>query len=337
MDFWKEIDLKILYRTLSIVLFFFAVLSGYASADTIRVLIVNEAYPYIPAKNERVVRLGSMKGDLLVMGAHYSGNINVWRGRNGLYIVNELPIEDYIKDVVAVEVNKDWDMEALKAQAVVSRTYALYQKKTNGNRLYHIASSVIDQLYKGNNHDVRIAYAVEATSGEVLTYNNRLIEAFYHSTCGGMTESPEEVFGMHYPYLKPVKSNCDLSPYAVWERNISRDEIEESLKVSEVQSITIKYFTSTGRVKQLEILTNRGSTIMNATDFRKTLGWKRIPSTFFRISSYNDSFVFEGKGYGHGVGLCQWCALKMSKEGKNYKEILSYFYPGTTMRLYEDY
>ena len=337
MVFRKEIDLTILYRTLSIVLFFFIGLSSYVSADTIRVLIVNEAYPYIPAKNERVVRLGSMKGDLLVMGAHYSGNINVWRGRNGLYIVNELPLEDYIKDVVAVEVNKDWDMEALKAQAVVSRTYALYQKNTNGNRIYHIASSVIDQLYKGNNYNVRIAYAVEATNGEVLTYNNRLIEAFYHSTCGGLTESPEEVFDMNYPYLKPVESGCDLSPYAVWERRISRDEIEESLNISAVQSITIQSFTSSGRVKQLELLTNHGTTIMNATDFRKALGWKRIPSTSFQISRYDDSFVFEGKGYGHGVGLCQWCALKMSREGKNYKEILSHFYPGTTIRLYEDY
>ena len=312
-------------------------LSGYVSADTIRVLIVNEVYPSIPAKNERVVRLGSMKGDLLVMGSHYSGNINVWRGRNGLYIVNELPLEDYIKDVVAVEVNKDWDMEALKAQAVVSRTYALYQKNFNGNRIYHIASSVIDQLYKGNNHDIRIAYAVEATAGEVLTYNNSLIEAFYHSTCGGTTESPDEVFGINYPYLKPVESDCDLSPYGVWERTISKDEIQESLKVTEIQSIAIKSLTLTGRVKQLEILTDRGLTLMNATDFRKALGWKRIPSTSFHISRYNDSFVFEGKGYGHGVGLCQWCALKMSREGKNYKEILSYFYPGTTIRLYEDY
>lgn len=318
-------------------LFFVIALPGYVSADTIRVLIVNEAYPYIPAKNERVVRLGSMKGDLLVMGSHYSGNINVWRGKNGLYIVNELPLEDYIKDVVAVEVNKDWDMEALKAQAVVARTYALYQKNNNGNRIYHIASSVIDQLYKGNNHDVRIAYAVEATSGEVLTYDNSLIEAFYHSTCGGMTENPEEVFGMNYPYLKPVESDCDLSPYAVWERTISSHDIEEALNVSSLQSITVQSFTSSGRVKQLAIRTNVGTAFMNATDFRKALGWKRIPSTSFRISHYNDSFVFEGKGYGHGVGLCQWCALKMSREGKNYKEILSYFYPGTTIRLYEDY
>jgi len=337
LDSGKEIDVTIFYRTLSIVLFFCIALSEYVSADTIRVLIVNEAYPSIPAKNERIVRLGSMKGDLLVMGAHYSGNINVWRGRNGLYIVNELPLEEYIKDVVAVEVNKDWDMEALKAQAVVSRTYALYQKTTNGNRLYHIASSVIDQLYKGNNHDIRIAYAVEATSGEVLTFNNSLIEAFYHSTCGGMTESPEEVFGISYPYLKPVESDCALSPYAVWERTIPRDEIEESLNVSAVESITIQSFTSSGRARELEILTNNGITILNATDFRKALGWKRIPSTSFRISRHNDSFVFEGKGYGHGVGLCQWCALKMSREGKNYKEILSHFYPGTTIRLYEDY
>lgn len=308
--------------------------NAYAT-DKIKVLIINDTYSKIPAKNEKIEKLGSMKGNLLVMGTRYTGNIDLWRGASSLYIINELLLEEYIKDVVAVEVSPDWEMEALKTQAVVSRTYALFQKGKNGNSLYHITSSVLHQVYKGNNPDVRIAYAVEETKGEILTYNGILIEALYHSTCGGKTENPEDVFGKSYPYLKSVESSCDLSPYAEWERRIQLSEIERALHISGIKGISIKSYTSSNRVKQLAIKTHSGTTTVNATDIRKALGWKTLPSTNFTISRDGDSIIFEGKGYGHGVGLCQWSALKMAREGKNYKEILSFFYPGTTVQFYE--
>jgi stage II sporulation protein D len=259
----------------------------------------------------------------------------VWRGNGGLYLINELPIEDYVKDVVAVEVNPSWEMEALKTQAVVSRTYAVYQKRMNGDSIYHIASSVLNQVYKGNNPDVRISYAVAETSGEILTFDNRPIEAFYHSTCGGKTENPDEVFGKSYPYLRSVESKCDMSPYCSWEKRIQFSEIEKALNISGIKKISIDSYTSTGRVKKLDITDASGMTTISATDFRKALGWSRLPSTNFKITIDGDSVTFEGKGYGHGVGLCQWGALQMAREGKNYKEILSFFYPGTTIQLYE--
>ena len=184
---------KLILKTFFITLALIFIFSHAYAGENIKVLILNEIFPKIPEKNEKIQKLGSVKGDLLVMGTHYTGNIDVWKGDNGLYIINELPIENYVMDVVAVEVRPDWEMEALKAQAVISRTYALYQKKKNGNSIYHIASSVIDQVYKGNNPDTRIARAVEETRGEVLTYDNKPIEAFYHSTCGGKTENPIQI------------------------------------------------------------------------------------------------------------------------------------------------
>ena len=114
----------------SLFTFHFSLFTAFAETN-IRVLIVNEVYPNIPVLNEKIEKLGSMKGDLLVMGTRYTGNIDIWKGNRGLYIVNELPLEDYIKDVVAAEVGKDWDIEALKVQAVISRTYAMYQKTIN--------------------------------------------------------------------------------------------------------------------------------------------------------------------------------------------------------------
>jgi stage II sporulation protein D len=305
------------------------------AGDTIKVLIVNEIYSKIPAKDEDIRKLGSMKGDLLVVGSRYSGNIEIWKGSRGLYLINELPIEDYVKEVVAAEVGSNWEMEALKAQAILSRTYAIKQKRLNGNSLFHITSSVLHQVYKGNNSDARVAYAVEETAGEILTFNGSPIEPFYHSTCGGRTENPEEVFGKSYPYLKSVESNCEISPFWVWERNIPLSEIEESLNISGIKKMTVKSYTSTKRVRELTIIYDSGTTTIKATDLRKTLGWSRLPSTNFTIAQNGDSIIFEGKGYGHGVGLCQWSALQMARDGKNYREILSFFYPGTTIQLYE--
>lgn len=315
---------------------FFFISNIYAS-DTIKVLILNETNPRIPAKNEKLEKIGSVEGNLLVMGSRYPGYIDIWRGDGGLYIINELPLEEYVKDVVAAEVGQDWDMEALKVQAVISRTYAIYQKMMNTNSIYQIASSVINQVYKGSSPDVRIAYAVSQTKGEIVTFEGKPIEAFYHSTCGGKTENSEEVFGKSYPYLRSVESPCDLSPYSKWEREIPREEIERGLNIPGIKEISIESYTSTGRVKQLAIRTHSGVVAVNATDLRKALGWSRLPSTKFTLSSDGDSFLFKGTGYGHGVGLCQWGALQMAREGKTYREILSFYYPGTSIQLYENH
>ncbi len=319
-------------------LIFMTLFLSFANAlaiDTIKVLIVNEVYPHVPAKGEKVERMGSMKGDLLVLGSHYSGNIEVWKGEGGLYLINELPLEDYVKEVVMAEVSSNWEIEALKVQAVLSRTYGVYQKKMNGHSLFHLTSSVLHQVYKGSGSDARVAYAVDETAGEILTFNGSLIEPFYHSTCGGKTEDSRDVFGKSYPYLRPVESNCESSPYWVWERRIPLTEIEKALSISGIKDLTVKSYTSTKRIMELNIVHNSGTTTLKATDLRKYLGWSRIPSTNFAVKKDQDLIIFEGKGYGHGVGLCQWSALQMAREGKNYKEILSFFYPGTTIQLYE--
>ncbi len=319
---------------LIILTLFLSLVNAFAS-DMIKVLIVNDMYPRVPAQNEKIEKMGSLKGDLLVLGSRYSGNIEVWKGDRGLYLINELPLEDYVKEVVMAEVSSQWEIELLKVQAVLSRTYGIYQRKANGNSLFHITSSVLHQAYKGNGFDARVAYAAEETTGEILTYNGRPIEPFYHSTCGGKTEDPQDVFGKSYPFLRPVESNCESSPYWIWERKIPLTEMEKALNISDIKELSVKSYTSTGRIKELTIKHDSGTAILKATDLRKYLGWNRIPSTNFTIKTGEDLVILEGKGYGHGVGLCQWSALQMAREGKNYKEILSFFYPGTTIQLYE--
>lgn len=307
-----------------------------AEGAVIKVLILDDVFQSIPKKDETLDRIGKLQGDLLVSGSHYVGDIEVWKGKEGMYLINELPLEEYIKSVVSAEIGPNWDMEALKAQAVISRTYALYQKGMNNNPNFDLTSSVLHQVYKGSNVDARIAYAVMNTGGEVVTYNGKLIEALYHSTCGGRTEDVEEVFGKNYPYLKPVSSSCDLSPYSVWERKIPVEEIEKALNLSGIKEISIRSFTTTRRVKTVEISHRDGSLTVKATDLRKLLGWSRLPSTNFELRRENGAYVFEGKGYGHGVGLCQWSALQMARDGKSYRQILDFFYPGTVLRIHED-
>lgn len=308
----------------------------YGMAETIKVLIVDDKNPKMPEKDEKLERINSkMKGELLMNGVHYPGEIEIWKGQSGLYIVTELPLEEYIKSVVISEVGTKWEPEALKTQAVISRTYALYQKNSNGKSIYHLTSSVLHQAYKGNGYKPDASNAVEKTAGEVLTYNGKPIEALYHSTSSGKTELPGEVFGKSYPYLKSVESFSSRSPYWIWERKIPVSEIENAFKLPGIKEVRIKSYTSTGRVKEISVIVEMGEHVYRSNDFRKLIGWQRLPSTDFNMSKENSSIIFEGKGYGHGVGLCQWSALEMAKKGRNYKEILSYFYPGSEIKKYE--
>ncbi len=128
---------------------------------------------------------------------------------------------------------------------------------------------------------------------------------------------------------------CGASPYCVWERRIPVAELEKALDVSGFKGIKIGSYTTTKRVRTVDIAHSGGMLTVKATDLRKLLGWKRLPSTSFTVTRDGDTLVFDGQGYGHGVGLCQWSALQMAREGKTYRQILSYFYPGTTLQKYE--
>ncbi|BCB96917.1 hypothetical protein JZK55_18390 [Dissulfurispira thermophila] len=305
---------------------------------TIRVLLVDGKNAKIPKKDEKIQRSGNANGEVFLSGLKYSGFIEVWKGEKGLYIINEIPLEDYIKGVVASEVGNSWDIEALKAQAVVARTYALYQKlNSNGKLPYHLTSSVLHQVYKTGNVPDNIAKAVNETRGEILTYEGKPIAAYYHSTSGGMTEDPIEVFGKSYPYLKPVETTCELSPYFMWEKRIPVSDIESALNMAGIKEIIIDGLTVSNRVRNFKIITEDGEYKILAKELRKNLGWDRLPSTMITsITKDGNFYIFEGKGYGHGVGMCQWTALDMAKKGMNYRDILSKFYPGTTIELYNE-
>jgi len=308
--------------------------------DNIRVLMLDD--PDSPLPSERTESMGKLNGKIFFKGESYAGLIEVRRDEKGLYIIDDLPFEKYIEGVVASESGAGVETEALKAQAVISRTYALFHKNLNKEKEYDLTSSVLHQVFKENNINPQITRAVEDTKGEILTYEGAPVETLYHSICIGKTELPEEVWGGgSYPYLKSVDCNSKNTPYDNWKREFTLDEIGKAAGISGgIKDIAIASYTSTGRVKTLKIAADAAGTVLEikATDLRKSLGYKRLPSTDFSItkgaeglSDKQSGVTLEGRGWGHGVGLCQWGATEMAREGKNYKEILAHYYPGTSL------
>ena len=250
--------------------------------------------------------------------------------------VVKLELEEYLIGCVGAEMPAAFNVEALKSQAVIARTYALKSMKI-GKRLTDTEST---QSYKnndelreiwGNSYNTyynKIKSAVESTWGEYLSYNGDYIEAVYHSTSNGMTEASTNVWGNYYPYLVSVSSEYDVdSPTYMQDKFISYDEISSRLNIS-VNSetiFTILSKTSGNRVESIDV----GGTVFRGIDFRNKLG---LRSNDYDINKNESGITFTTRGYGHGVGMSQYGANGMAKRGYSYNEILSHYYSGTTLK-----
>ena len=278
-------------------------------------------------------------GPVRVNGNPYRGIAELSYEDAGILVVNELPLEDYLVGLINCEISSAWPIEAVKAQAVVARSYALYRKMQKYDAPYHLESSVLDQVYKGSRtEDNRARLAVSQTEGEVLmTYWGAIIQAFYHSSCGGRTESSENVWGVVLPYLRGVSCEyCLDSPSAVWEQKLNLSDIENKLKaagfnVSGVKDIKTGLRNNRGRLDNVIIVSDADNITLTGDQFRKTMGYGVIKSANFTMKISGNSAMFNGKGNGHGVGLCQWGSRQRALNGFNYVEILSYYYPGTVL------
>jgi stage II sporulation protein D len=272
-------------------------------------------------------------------GKAYRGLLEIRRKGNGrLLVVNELDLEDYLKGVIAAEIPSGWEMEALKAQAVASRTYALYQKRTAGRRPYHILATVDSQVYLGKRGEQpRTLRALKETAGDVLRYQGDVIPAFYHASCGGHTEDALGLWGIDAPYLKGVDCDCqEISAYGVWEKRFPLSDVLRALRregypVNAIQGVESGMITAGGRVMNVLVRHSGGTTSVPAESLRAELGYSRVPSVFFEPELADREVVFSGRGRGHGVGLCQWGAQEMALRGYDYRAILSHYYPGTTI------
>jgi len=258
----------------------------------------------------------------------------------GILVVNQLPLEEYLVGLINCEISSAWPINAVKAQAIIARTYAVNRKIARTGSPYHMESSVIDQVYEGCLiEDSRSRRAVTETEGVVLTFGGTIIQAFYHSSCGGHTEASENAWGHPLPYLKGVDCQyCLASPASTfWEYKLSLKEIEDRLRsagynISGLIDIKPGVSNSRGRLKQVELLALKGSSAISGEQFRKAVGYGVIKSTRFTLKNVKNEISFSGRGNGHGVGLCQWGAKQRALDGFGFEEILSYYYPGTVLK-----
>ncbi len=285
------------------------------------------------------VRVSSSGAYINVDGKAYRGAIEIRKKSNGrLLVINDLDLEAYLLGVVAAEIPSDWEMETLKAQAVASRTYALYQKQNAGRRPYHILATVDSQMYLGRRGErKRATEAVEETQGLVITYRDKVIPAFYHASCGGHTENALELWGIDEPFLKGVDCDCqNISKYGIWEKRFTTAGViralrREGFRLADIGSVEMGDLTPAGRVKNVIFRHSGRATSVPSETIRAALGYSNIPSIFFEPELMDQEVVFSGRGLGHGIGLCQWGAKEMARNGADYKAILSHYYPGTAV------
>jgi stage II sporulation protein D len=283
----------------------------------------------------------SSGGDIHFNDFAVGGLLHVLLVRDSLRLINELDLEEYLKGVVPVELSPAWNPEALKAQAVIARTYALHQRQANPGREYDLLATTADQVYGGRGKEQPSSnQAVAETRGLVLTFEGELILSAYHSTSAGPTEDAAEIWGMDLPYLKGVSCPFDQnSPYYQWNKSFLMDAVQASFSkegyaIGTIASVTPFRWTEAGRISQIRLLHSQGELIVKAEDLRRIMGYTELPSTRFRIEKIGREMQIQGHGYGHGVGLCQWGAKEMAEMGYRYDKILKYYYPGVHVESY---
>lgn len=255
--------------------------------------------------------------------------------RRKLLVVNHLDIEKYLYGVLYHEMPHYWPMETLKAQAIAARTFAMQRVETMRERDYDVTSDIYSQVYGGRSSERRTTRkAVDATRGKVLTYNGKILPAYYHAICGGHTESAEVVFGIDLAPLRGRRAPyCKGARGMRWKASFSYKQMEEKLnkygiKVKGLSFIAEGKRDRSGRLIDVVIRDAEGVKRIKGFKFRLALSPNTIKSTNFTMKITTKGIIFRGKGWGHGVGMCQWGAFGMGKRRFNYKRILDFYYPG---------
>src|SRR5437879_4464020 len=279
-------------------------------------------------------------GELTINGLTVGGRVIVKRQNGKLLAINEVPLEDYVKGVVPSEMSAAWHPEALKVQAIATRTYALYTMRQNARKDFDVLASIKDQvyLYRGRASAGAAARAVDDTRDLVLAYRDEPILAVFSSTAAGQTEDAWNVWAVDMPYLKGVECPFDLnSPWYQWRTDIALPMLAQRLRdegfpVGIIASLAPATYTKAGRVIQVRILHSGGELYVKGDDLRRVPGYTVLPSTQFNFDIVGMQVQFAGRGNGHGVGLCQWGAKELAERGYSAETILRYYYPGADIR-----
>ena len=296
-------------------------------------------------------------------GRDYRGEVSVITGPSGLTVVNRLGLESYLAGVLSAEMGRrdPTEVQAMYAQAVISRTYAIRNQGKRRALGFDLYGTVADQVYGGVGAETAQSWdAVRATRAEIVTWKGQPIDAFFYSTCGGRTESGAAVFQLAGdPYLKSVsdldpngQAYCRFSPRFRWREEYSGDSLEAMLRrtlpgltsvsassVSRIEDVKVSRRTPSGRVEAVEFKLNGRQVTVSGQAVRRAFllpDGGMLRSTAFDVQERADGsrvswLAIDGRGAGHGVGFCQWGAVGRAREGQAYGQILAAYYPSTTV------
>lgn len=274
--------------------------------------------------------------------AHFPLRIEVRAG--GLVIVVTMPLEEYVQHVLMAESGDFQNAEALKAMAVAARSYAKRFHGQHAKEGYDFCDTTHCQVFDWKKVNERVRLIVEATEGEILSYQGMAVAAYYHQNCGGTVAAAKEAWAqVSEPYLLThADPYCVTSGGLKWEVSLTHEKIDRALRAAGLQPpegwkvIEIGSRSASGRAHTLNIVGGNPPTFaISASSLRfavdRALGWKNIRSDLYEIRNGGQEVIFSGRGSGHGVGLCQAGAEEMAREGKSYRQILSFYYPGTEL------
>jgi len=276
----------------------------------------------------------------------YAGSIKIFVAGNELCVVNITPVDDYLAGVLAAEMPQA-DLAALQAQAVVSRTFLVKNDQRHQQTGYQFCDLTHCQTYKGSDGvTAKIKRAVAETRDEILTFAHQPIAAYYSSTCGGFTGDDAGVWAKtaDQPYLQSLADAgnkldfCRNSPHYRWRSRLPADSLHEIWRQrlgEPITSIAVAKKGTDGRVRELALMGN-SLHLISGEDFRavtcRVIGWNTLKSTAFDLQFEKNTYIFEGRGLGHGLGLCQYGAMEMARRGYSYREILRHYFPDTDIQ-----
>ncbi|MDY6786039.1 MAG: SpoIID/LytB domain-containing protein [Cyanobacteriota bacterium] len=255
----------------------------------------------------------------------YRGDVRLVPQSGGLAAINHVDLEEYLYSVVGAEAIASWPLEALKAQAVAARSYALYKRAESPNDLYDVGTTTATQVYKGLESEASsTVQAVRETAGEVVVYGGQVALTAYHSSSGGHTENVEDVWSSPLPYLRGVPDYDQNAPVYQWSLFFSTADLSRRLGgVGTIRQMTPERTTPRGRVVAMAVVGDGGTTRVTGAQVQRALG---LRSRLFSVTATGSGFQVQGRGFGHGVGMSQWGAKAMADRGLSYRQILGHYY-----------
>jgi stage II sporulation protein D len=285
------------------------------------------------------LRFTDRSGFMRIGRKWYRGALDLVTRGEVLYVINAVPVEDYLSGLMHGEMPHAFEAEALKAQAVAARSYAVataLERRARG-QVFDLTDNTRDQMYPGaHTESEKGGKAVRETSDEYLLAGNTVLKSFYHAASGGHSELPANVWGGATPLAAPTGFDAQLNPWDkgayAWNLQLSPALFARYPELGEIVDIQVSRLTEGFRVSHIKILGSQSEREMTIQDLEALLGASWIKSRKFEIVKEAKSWKLSGEGWGHGVGLSQVAANNMAKAGKTYREILEFHYPKASVQ-----